>query len=70
MPNIQWTPRPPRGWKRLKSVTTGLSIYSAVSCTFLERIVASLTLIALIAALAFEVYQCVVDISYIADISN
>ncbi len=37
---------------------------------FLERIVASLTLIALIAALAFEVYQCVVDISYIADISN
>ena len=37
---------------------------------FLERIVASLTLIALVAALAFEVYQCVVDISYIADISN
>ena len=37
---------------------------------FLERIVAALTLIALIAALAFEVYQCVVDITYIADISN
>ena len=37
---------------------------------FLERVVASLTLIALVAALAFEVYQCVVDISYIADISN
>ncbi len=36
----------------------------------LERVVASLTLIALIAALAFEVYQCVVDISYIADISH
>ncbi len=37
---------------------------------FLERVVAALTLIALIAALAFEVYHCVVDISYIADISN
>ena len=37
---------------------------------FLERVVASLTLIALVAALAFEVYQCVIDISYIADISN
>ena len=37
---------------------------------FLERVVASLTIIALIAALAFEVYQCVADISYIADVSN
>jgi len=37
---------------------------------FLERVVAALTLIALVAALAFEVYQCVVDVSYIADISN
>ena len=37
---------------------------------FLERVVAVLTLIALIAALAFEVYQCVANISYMADISN
>ena len=37
---------------------------------FLERVVATLTLIALVAALAFEVYQCIVDISYIANISN
>lgn len=37
---------------------------------FLEQVVAVLSLIALVAALAFEVYQCVVDISYIADISN
>ena len=37
---------------------------------FLERVVAALTLIALVAALAFEVYQCVVDISYIANIGN
>ena len=37
---------------------------------FLERIVAALTIIALVAALAFEVYQCVVDITYITDISN
>ena len=37
---------------------------------FLERVVASLTIIVLVAALIFEVYQCVVDISYIADISH
>ena len=37
---------------------------------FLERIVAALTIIALVAALVFEVYQCVVDITYITDISN
>ena len=37
---------------------------------FLERVVASLSLIALVAALAFEVYHCIVDISYVADISN
>ena len=37
---------------------------------FLERVVASLTIIVLVAALVFEVYQCVVDISYIADISH
>ena len=37
---------------------------------FLERVVATLSLIALVVALAFEVYQCVVDISYISDISN
>lgn len=37
---------------------------------FLERVVAAFSLIALVAALAFEVYQCVTDISYIANISN
>lgn len=37
---------------------------------FLERVVAALTLIALVAALAFEIYQCVVDISYISDVGN
>lgn len=37
---------------------------------FIERVVAALTIIALIAALAFEVYRCVTDISYISDVSN
>ncbi len=37
---------------------------------FLERVVAALTLIALLAALAFEVYRCITDITYIANISN
>lgn len=37
---------------------------------FLEHVVASLTLIALVAALVFEVYRCAVDISYITDVGN
>lgn len=37
---------------------------------FLERVVAALTLIALVAALAFEVYRCVADVSYITNLSN
>ena len=37
---------------------------------FLERVVAALTIIALVAALAFEVWQAVTDVSYIANVSN
>lgn len=37
---------------------------------FLERVVAALSLIILVGALAFEVYRCVTDITYIADISQ
>ena len=37
---------------------------------FLERVVAALSLIILIGALAFEVYRCVTDLSYISDISQ
>ena len=37
---------------------------------FIERVVAALTIIALITALCFEVYRCVTDLSYVADASN
>ena len=37
---------------------------------FLERVVAALTIIALVAALAFEVWQAVTDVSYITNVSN
>ena len=37
---------------------------------FLERVVAALTLIVLVAALAFELYHCVTDVSYVSDISH
>ena len=37
---------------------------------FIERVVAALTIIALLAALGFEVYQCFVDVTYITDVSN
>ena len=37
---------------------------------FLERVVASLTIMALVAALAFEVWHGVTDLSYVADVSN
>lgn len=36
----------------------------------LERIVAAITLIALLAALALEIYTCVTDWAYFSDISN
>ena len=37
---------------------------------FIERVVAVLTIIALLAALGFEVYKCFQDVSYIADVEN
>jgi len=37
---------------------------------FIERIVAALTIIALLAALGFEVYQCFLDVSYVTDVGN
>ena len=37
---------------------------------FIERVVAAMTLVVLLAALGFEVYRCVTDISYISDISH
>ena len=37
---------------------------------FLERVVASLTIIALVVALAFEVWHGVTDLGYVADVSN
>ncbi len=37
---------------------------------FLERCIAVLTLLALLAALGLELYRCVTDLHYFADISN
>ena len=37
---------------------------------FLERLVASLTIIVLIVALGFEVWNCIADASYMADIEH
>ena len=37
---------------------------------FLERVVASLTIIALVVALVFEVWHGISDVSYVADVSN
>ena len=37
---------------------------------FLERVVATLTILALVAALIFEVWQAVTDITYITNVSN
>ena len=37
---------------------------------FIERVVAALTIIALLAALGFEVYKCFQDVSYISNVGN
>ena len=37
---------------------------------FIERVVAALSIIALLIALGFEVYRCFCDINYVADVSN
>ena len=37
---------------------------------FIERVVAVLTILALVTALGFEVYRCVTDLSYVADAGN
>ena len=36
----------------------------------IERIVAALSIIALLVALGFEVYRCFMDVNYVADVSN
>ena len=37
---------------------------------FLERVVAALTIVALVVALVFEVWHGISDVSYVADVSN
>ena len=37
---------------------------------FIERVVAALTIVALLAALGFEVYKCFQDVKYVADVGN
>lgn len=37
---------------------------------FLERVVAALTIVALVVALAFEAWHGITDVSYVADVSN
>ena len=37
---------------------------------FIERVVAALTIIALLAALGFEVYKCFQDVTYVANVGN